>query len=51
MRSQCCYEAAVCMYEVVLVRKKFDMFSAGVGADEDHEVLVSTRRLGGYFAA
>ena len=25
------------------------MFGAGVGADKDHEVLVSTRRLGGDF--
>jgi hypothetical protein len=37
--------------EVVLVCEKFHMFGAGVGAYEDHEVLVSAGRLGSNLSA
>ena len=39
------------MNEVVLVREKFHVFGAGVGAYEDDEVLLSAGRLGSDLAA
>ena len=50
MSSQLDDQATVRMDEVVLVGKEFDVFGARVGAYEDHEVVVPSCGLCGYFA-